>query len=245
MVDVDLRRDVTAEQDALKVCREIIDECRPRFICILGGRYGWTPHGQERSIIADGVHYAALGRLDRDECRYFCFRNPDATASIPEDAAREGGYREFPTEEDIEKQGETGPKRGTGTGGGQVARPVVESDTRVLMGGDPAIVRMVRIMVDTAMRTGGYVMCIGNDIPWHGPRHVDGRGGSPSEQQRSLDQCRRGALGALTSEEALRDPSMARPSAATSCVATRTPASSWATRPCGPSSAGARSWASP
>jgi len=33
LVDVDLRWGVTAEEDALEVCREIIDECRPRFIC--------------------------------------------------------------------------------------------------------------------------------------------------------------------------------------------------------------------
>ncbi|MGC9319730.1 MAG: DUF4062 domain-containing protein, partial [Armatimonadota bacterium] len=105
LVDVDLRWGVTAEEDALEVCREIIDECRPRFICILGGRYGWTPPGEERSITADEVHYAALDRLDADQYRYFYFRDPEATASIPEDAARAGAYREFPTEEDIEKYG--------------------------------------------------------------------------------------------------------------------------------------------
>src|SRR5438067_12599013 len=46
LVDVDLRWGVTSEQDALEVCREIIDECRPRFLCILGGRYGWVPPGK-------------------------------------------------------------------------------------------------------------------------------------------------------------------------------------------------------
>ncbi|MEI8189649.1 MAG: DUF4062 domain-containing protein [candidate division NC10 bacterium] len=43
LIDVDLRWGVTAEQDSLQVCREIIDECRPRFLCMLGGRYGWVP----------------------------------------------------------------------------------------------------------------------------------------------------------------------------------------------------------
>ena len=33
LVDVDLRWGVTSEQDALEVCKEIIDECRPRFVC--------------------------------------------------------------------------------------------------------------------------------------------------------------------------------------------------------------------
>jgi len=41
LVDVDLRWGVTSEQDASEVCREIINECRPRFLCMLGGRYGW------------------------------------------------------------------------------------------------------------------------------------------------------------------------------------------------------------
>ncbi|MGD9496461.1 MAG: DUF4062 domain-containing protein [Armatimonadota bacterium] len=97
LVDVDLRWGVTAEQDALEVCREIIDECRPRFVCILGGRYGWTPPGRERSITADEVHYAALDSLDREEYRFFYFRDPAATASVPEELAAE--YREPPGSE--------------------------------------------------------------------------------------------------------------------------------------------------
>ncbi len=103
LVDVDLRWGVTAEEDALEVCREIIDECRPRFICMLGGRYGWTPPGEERSITADEVYYAALDRLDADEYRHFYFRDPAATASIPEGAARAGGYREFPGDDETEE----------------------------------------------------------------------------------------------------------------------------------------------
>jgi len=105
LVDVDLRWGVTAGQDALSVCREIIDECRPRFICILGRRYGWTPPGEERSITADEVRYAAPDDPDRDLYQYFYFRDSEATASIPKDAARAGAYREFATEEDIEKYG--------------------------------------------------------------------------------------------------------------------------------------------
>ena len=66
-VDVDLRWGVTSEQDVSEVCRGIIDECRPRFLCILGGRYGWTPPGRERSITADEVHYAAFERPDAPE----------------------------------------------------------------------------------------------------------------------------------------------------------------------------------
>jgi hypothetical protein len=105
LVDVDLRWGVTSEEDALEVCREIIDECRPRFLCILGGRYGWTPPGQEQSITAAEVHYAALDRLHIKEYRFFYFRDPHVTAAIPEAQARSEGYREFPLPEDIEKFG--------------------------------------------------------------------------------------------------------------------------------------------
>ena len=94
LVDVDLRWGVTSEQDALEVCREIIDECRPRFICILGGRYGWVPPGREHSITADEVSYGVLDRLEAKEHRYFYFRDPEATESIPGEAARAGGYVE-------------------------------------------------------------------------------------------------------------------------------------------------------
>ena len=94
LIDVDLRWGVTSEQDALEVCREIIDECRPRFICILGGRYGWVPPGKEHSITADEVRYGVLARLGVKEYRYFYFRDPQASESIPEEVARAGGYIE-------------------------------------------------------------------------------------------------------------------------------------------------------
>jgi hypothetical protein len=144
-----------------------IDRCHPRFICMLGGRYGWMPppkevpddfmselladrtragkltagqrdaltdlydrddesgayrlrarpaakaevevweakrniavevlqraelEGAERSITASEVHYGALERLDKPTFRYFYFRDPDVTNSIPEPHAAD--YRE-------------------------------------------------------------------------------------------------------------------------------------------------------
>ena len=33
LVDADLRWGVTSGRDALEVCREVVDECRPRFLC--------------------------------------------------------------------------------------------------------------------------------------------------------------------------------------------------------------------
>src|ERR1035437_4241315 len=50
LVDVDLRWGVTGDQDASEVCRETVDECRPRFLCMSGGRYGWVPPGTSFSI---------------------------------------------------------------------------------------------------------------------------------------------------------------------------------------------------
>lgn len=106
LVDVDLRWGVTSEQNVMEVCREIIDECRPRFICILGERYGWTPPDQEESITAQEIRYAVLHRPEVKEYRFFYFRDPQVTAAIPDAAARAGGYREFPTSEELSEHGQ-------------------------------------------------------------------------------------------------------------------------------------------
>ncbi len=45
-----------------------------------------------------------------------------------------------------------------------------EGDNRILMGNDPAEIRaMVESMVETGRMSGGYMMCIGNHIPWNVP----------------------------------------------------------------------------
>lgn len=85
LVDIDLRWGVTSEQDSLQVCKEIIDECRPRFLCMLGGRYDWVPPGKTRSITADEVHYGVLDRTLKDRgFAYFYFRDDDVTAAMVE-----------------------------------------------------------------------------------------------------------------------------------------------------------------
>jgi len=85
LVDVDLRWGVTSEQNATAVCREIIDECRPRFLCVLGGRYGWVPPGQDHSITAEEVHYGVLDRTLKERgFALFYFRADDATAAMLE-----------------------------------------------------------------------------------------------------------------------------------------------------------------
>ncbi len=93
LVDVDLRWGVTSEQDASEVCREIINECRPRFLCMLGGRYGWVPPGNIRSITADEVHFGVLDRPLQDrEFAYFYFRDDAATTAMVETTL--GEFRE-------------------------------------------------------------------------------------------------------------------------------------------------------
>jgi WD40 repeat protein len=94
LVDVDLRWGVTSDQDASEVCREIVDECRPRFLCMLGGRYGWVPPGKVRSITADEVYYGVLDRVGRHGHAFFYFRDPGATAAMVEERA--GEFREPP-----------------------------------------------------------------------------------------------------------------------------------------------------
>ena len=99
-VDVDLRWGVTGDEDASEVCREVIGECRPRFLCILGGRYGWVPAGRSRSITADEIDFGVLNPPAHDAGSvraFFYFRKDEATAAIPEVDARSAGYREYLT----------------------------------------------------------------------------------------------------------------------------------------------------
>lgn len=93
LIDVDLRWGVTSDQDATGVCREMIDECHPRFLCILGGRYGWVPDGKEMSITADEIHYSVLDReVEKRGHAFFYFRDDETTAKMVEET--NGEYRE-------------------------------------------------------------------------------------------------------------------------------------------------------
>jgi WD40 repeat protein len=93
LIDVDLRWGVTSDQDALGVCREVIDECRPRFMGVLGGRYGWVPEGRTESITADEVHYGVLKReAEKRGDAFFYFRDPVATSGMVEEVP--GEFRE-------------------------------------------------------------------------------------------------------------------------------------------------------
>jgi hypothetical protein len=82
LLDVDLRWGVTSEQDASEVCREIITECRPRFLCILGGRYGTIPQGKDLSITADEVHFGVLDEHREKIYALFYFRHGAVTEKM-------------------------------------------------------------------------------------------------------------------------------------------------------------------
>ena len=82
LVDVDLRWGVTSEQDATEVCREIINECHPRFLCMLGGRYGSIPKGNELSITADEIHFGVLDKNQDKIYALFYFRNGAETRKM-------------------------------------------------------------------------------------------------------------------------------------------------------------------
>ena len=74
LVDVDLRWGVTSDEDVLEACRTIIDECRPRFLCLLGGRYGWVPKGAKQSITHDEIEYGAMSGIETLDSGFFYFR---------------------------------------------------------------------------------------------------------------------------------------------------------------------------
>ena len=93
LVDVDLRWGVTSDQDASEVCREIITECRPRFLCMLGGRYGTIPEGRELSITGDEIHFGVID-ADREELyALFYLRHGAVTERM--DTTTPGSVREL------------------------------------------------------------------------------------------------------------------------------------------------------
>jgi len=81
---VDLRWGVLREEDALDICLSVIEECRPFFICLLGGRYGFIPPGSEDSITAREIFHGVLDNPDQQMVSYFYFRDPEITAKIPQ-----------------------------------------------------------------------------------------------------------------------------------------------------------------
>ncbi len=84
-VDIDLRWGVNRQEDVSDVCCEIIDFCRPRFLCILGERYGSVLPGKVRSITDEEIHYGVLDRTQADRIiAFFYFRDEAVTATMEE-----------------------------------------------------------------------------------------------------------------------------------------------------------------
>ncbi len=116
LVEIDLRWGVTKEQaendQALGVCLNVIDECRPFFLGILGERYGWIPDSipkdalykygwiqyyTGRSITALEIIHGVLRNPDMAGQSYFYFRDPAFMSEMPGELRR---YMESGTPEE-------------------------------------------------------------------------------------------------------------------------------------------------
>jgi hypothetical protein len=103
LVDIDLRWGVTKEQadndQVLDLCLDLIDDCRPFFIGILGERYGWVPKSfphealskygwiqdlTGKSITALEIIHGVLRDPEMQMQSFFYFRDPGFIAEVPE-----------------------------------------------------------------------------------------------------------------------------------------------------------------
>ena len=103
LVDVDLRWGITEEEAqhdrVLDLCLELIDECRPFFVGILGERYGWVPrsfseevaskygwvqHQTGKSVTELEILYGVLRDPKMQGHGLFFFRDPAFMGDVPE-----------------------------------------------------------------------------------------------------------------------------------------------------------------
>jgi WD40 repeat protein len=104
LIDIDLRWGVTREQaenaQALALCLQQVDECRPFFLGLLGERHGWVPdafptdllarhgwvkHHAGKSVTDLEMLYGVVAARDASRRAFFYFRNPAALDTIPDD----------------------------------------------------------------------------------------------------------------------------------------------------------------
>jgi nephrocystin-3 len=112
--EVDLRWGITDEQKAeghvLPLCLAEIERCRPYFIGILGGRYGWIPeesaftakllsdqpwlkaHKEGASVTELEIIHGVLGSHAIRDRAFFYFRDPAKSKEIEEDLERGPDY---------------------------------------------------------------------------------------------------------------------------------------------------------
>ncbi len=102
--EVDLRWGITAEQsregEALPLCLEAIQRCRPYFIGLLGERYGWVPDEIPEELVAKEpwlaehrgksvteleILHGALNDPRTAEYAFFYFRDPAYVGTLPPD----------------------------------------------------------------------------------------------------------------------------------------------------------------
>src|SRR5947207_3236059 len=107
LVDIDLRWGVTREQadneEALDVCLEQIDACRPFFLGILGERYGyvssrlpervaskygWIRQHTGKSITELEILHGVLNNPEMHAHGFFCFRDPKFLGDVPGELLR-------------------------------------------------------------------------------------------------------------------------------------------------------------
>lgn len=108
LIDIDLRWGVTKEQadndQVLDLCLDLIDDCRPFFIGILGERYGWVPtkilpeaikrYGWVQKVSGKSLTELEIlhGVLNNPEMcghAFFYLRDPNALSKIPDDIRKE------------------------------------------------------------------------------------------------------------------------------------------------------------
>jgi nephrocystin-3 len=102
LIDIDLRWGVTKEQadndQVLDLCLDLIEDCRPFFIGILGERYGWIPKkipaeairkygwvqkATDKSLTELEILHGVLNNPEMNGHAFFYFRDPDALSKIP------------------------------------------------------------------------------------------------------------------------------------------------------------------
>ncbi len=123
LVDIDLRWGITREQadndQVLGLCLQQIDECRPFFVGLLGGRYGWVPakfpvevgrrygwtqHHTGKSVTELEILHGVLNDPAMHGRALFCFRSEDFLREIKEKEKRRV-YVEGPTDEELHQLG--------------------------------------------------------------------------------------------------------------------------------------------
>jgi telomerase protein component 1 len=138
LVDIDLRWGITREQadndQVLGLCLQQIDECRPFFLGLLGGRYGWVParlpadvgsrfgwtqYHAGKSITELEIVHGVLNDPATQRRALFCFRGDQFLDGI--DSVHRAIYEEQATDEDTTALGRDEAERRAAERRGQLA----------------------------------------------------------------------------------------------------------------------------